>query len=106
MTRRLARGIWLAIGAALLVVPALPLPAWSGAPDRGPLWPPNVESWGIGLVVVLVSGILAGRLAIRLAPPRKQSLPEPPAIVPGPAPQSDAIGSLTELAERRPGETD
>jgi len=70
MTGRLARGVWLIIGAALLVLPALPVPAWSGAPDRGPLWPPYAASWGIGLVVVLVSGILAGRLATRLAPAR------------------------------------
>jgi len=69
-TRRFTRGVWLVIGLSLLVLPALPLPAWSGAPDRGPVWLPNVASWGIGLVVVVVGALLAGWLAARRAPAR------------------------------------
>ena len=62
MTAPLARGLWLLLGAALLVLPALPLPAWSNAPDQGPLWMSHVASWGIGLVVVATVGALVGWL--------------------------------------------
>ncbi len=63
MIARLTRAAWLAIGAALLVLPALPLPAWSGAPDAGPIWTPQVEAWGIGLAAVLAIALTAGRAA-------------------------------------------
>jgi hypothetical protein len=45
-------------------------------------------------------------LAMVLWPPRKQSPPAAPAIVPDLAPQGDAIGSLTESGEHRPARTD
>lgn len=70
MIRRLAGGLWLIIGAMLLVLPALPLPGWSEARDQGPLWTPNVVAWGIGLVVVAGAALLAGRLAIHITLPR------------------------------------
>jgi 4-amino-4-deoxy-L-arabinose transferase-like glycosyltransferase len=72
---RLTRATWLGIGAALLVLPALPLPTWSRAPDAGPIWTPQVEAWGIGLAVVLAIALMAGRAAhwmpgLALARPR------------------------------------
>lgn len=77
MTRRLAHILWLIIGAGTLVLPALPLPAWTAAPDQGPIWTPHVEAWGIGLTVVVVLGLMAGRIsaasALRL--PRAAKLP-------------------------------
>lgn len=80
MTRRLAGALWLLVGAALGLLPLLPLPQWTGAADEGPRWAAHVESWAIGLVVVLVAGALAGRLATRVAPPRVR-WPDPPAAV-------------------------
>jgi hypothetical protein len=66
----LTRWLWLGIGGAILVLPALPLPAWTGAPDEGPVWVPDVEAWGIGLAATLVAGVIAGRIGWRLAPGR------------------------------------
>ena len=57
------RALWVVIGAALLLLPALPLPIWSGAPDPGPPWSPHVASWGWGILVVVVVALLVGRLA-------------------------------------------
>jgi len=57
------RALWVVIGAALLLLPALPLPIWSGAPDPGPPWSPHVVSWGWGILVVVVVALLVGRLA-------------------------------------------
>ena len=57
------RALWILIGGALLVLPLLPLPAWTGAFDTGPVWGANLSSWGIGLLVVLVTAALAGRLS-------------------------------------------
>jgi len=93
MTRRFATAVWWAIGAALLLLPALPLPSWTGAPDQGPVWRPDVQSWGIGLVVVLVFGLLAGRLATKL-PPAGIRWPDPR---PRPAVAALAVG-LTMLS--------
>ncbi len=63
------RALWVAIGAALLLLPALPLPTWSGAPDPGPPWSPHVVSWGWGMLVVVVVALLVGRLAGQSALP-------------------------------------
>ncbi|MBI3982732.1 MAG: glycosyltransferase family 39 protein [Gemmatimonadetes bacterium] len=68
MIPALARGLWLALGAAVLVLPLLPLPQWSGAPDQGPIWLPHVASWGIGIVTVAGGALIAGRLAVRIRP--------------------------------------
>jgi len=79
----LTRWLWWGIGAATLVLPALPLPAWSGAPDTGPLWEPNVAAWGIGLAVMVTVGLLAGRVGWRLAPAwTKWPAPSPRVAVP------------------------
>ncbi len=67
----LTRAVWVALGTALLVLPLLPLPRWSAAPDSGPIWGPHLESWGIGIVTVVVGALIAGRLAIRVTLPRK-----------------------------------
>ncbi|UCG86802.1 MAG: hypothetical protein JSW71_23385 [Gemmatimonadota bacterium] len=77
MTRRVARGLWLAIGAMLIILPALPLQYWTGAPDAGPAWQPNLVAWGLGLLVILVVALAAGRLAagLRLRKVRLPSLP-------------------------------
>lgn len=70
----LTRVVWATIAALLVVGPALPFPAWLGGPDRGPIWTPHVVAWGLGTLVVVVAGVLAGRLATRSPLPR---LPEP-----------------------------
>ena len=57
------RALWVVIGAALLLLPVLPLPTWSGAPDPGPLWSPHVVAWAWGMLVVVVVALLVGRLA-------------------------------------------
>jgi hypothetical protein len=68
MTRLFTRGLWFAIAALVLGLPFLPLlPSSAGPPpDRGPPWAPNVAAWGIGLALVVVAAIAAGRLATRL----------------------------------------
>ena len=60
----------MSIAAALILLPALPLPRWSGASDVGPTWWPHVESWWIGMLVVVVGGLIVGRAAARAAPER------------------------------------
>lgn len=67
----LARWLWVTLGAAVLVLPLLPLPQWSGAPDQGPIWGPHLASWGIGIVTVAVGALAAGRLATRVPIPRE-----------------------------------
>ncbi len=82
MIRGLARAVWLALAAALLLLPALPLPGWTGAPDQGPVWAPNVVSWAIGIVVVVLGGLIAGRVGVHAlrAPPRWPAPPHGPAV--------------------------
>ena len=76
MTRRLARGLWLVIGLTLIVLPVLPLPRWTGAPDAGPPWQSNLAAWGLGLLVVFACAVAAGRLTTghQLRPVRLPSL--------------------------------
>ncbi|HXV86530.1 MAG TPA: hypothetical protein VD793_07515, partial [Gemmatimonadales bacterium] len=76
---QLVRGLWCAIGLALLILPALPLPAWTGAPDQGPIWTPHVASWGIGVLAIGVLAGLAGRLGWRAWPGRLAWPSLPPA---------------------------
>ena len=66
MTRPLARWLWVAIAAAVAVLPLPPLVSWSGASDIGPAWAPHMESWGLGLLVVIVLSLVVGRLGTRL----------------------------------------
>jgi 4-amino-4-deoxy-L-arabinose transferase-like glycosyltransferase len=70
MTQHAARWIWWLLATVIVLLPLLPIPQWSGAPDPGPVWWSDVAAWGIGLLVVCVSGVLAGRLATRLLPDR------------------------------------
>lgn len=70
----LTRSVWAAIAGLLLVLPALPFPAWLGGPDAGPIWKPHLEAWGLGILVVGVGGVLAGRLSVHTRLPR---LPTP-----------------------------
>ncbi len=68
MTYRVTRGLWLAVAALVLGLPFLPLIASSAGPppDAGPPWGPNVAAWGLGLALVVVTALAAGRLASRL----------------------------------------
>ncbi len=77
------RLLWLGVGVALVLFPALPIPAWVGAEDRGPVWAPNVAAWAIGLLVVVTGGLLAGRIATRLELRKGGRLRIPPLAVVG-----------------------
>lgn len=81
-TARVARGLWVGIGVALVALPFLPLTRWSGAADAGPPWVPNLVSWAIGLVTVVAFAVVAGRLLAH-APrviPRLPRLPVPAVV--------------------------
>jgi hypothetical protein len=69
VSERLIRWSWFAIGCAVVLLPLLPLPAWTGAPDPGPIWTPQVASWAIGVVVVVAVAAIAGRLALHAEAP-------------------------------------
>ena len=58
------RAPWLAVGAALTLLPALPIPSWVGARDPGPPWSINLEAWLLGALIVVIGAVLAGRLAV------------------------------------------
>ena len=77
VTSAVGRGLWLTIGAALIALPVLPIARWVGAPDTGPVWQPHVGTWIQGAVLVVVGGVLAGRLGTRLPRirPLRWSLP-------------------------------
>lgn len=70
MAQAVGHALWLLVGAALLLLPALPVPHWVQAPDPGPNWAPYVQSWLIGLPTVVVIGGLGGRLLRRARFPR------------------------------------
>ncbi|MBI4419529.1 MAG: hypothetical protein HY560_01780 [Gemmatimonadetes bacterium] len=76
---RITRGAWIATGAALAVVPLLPstLPLARGV-DFGPV----LQSWAIGLLVVSVLGLIAGRLAWRAKAQLRWPCPRPVVAVP------------------------
>lgn len=77
VTSAVGRGLWLTIGAALLALPALPIARWVGAADAGPVWQPHLSTWGTGTVLVLVGGVLAGRLGTKLPAIRVRPWPLP-----------------------------
>jgi len=78
-TRRMTgRVAWRVAGALVVAAAALPIPAWVGARDVGPIWLPNVSSWAIGLVVVLLLGLIAGRGAVHRTERRLRRLPDMP----------------------------
>ncbi len=66
MTRSLARGLWLVTGAALILLPALPLPRWTEAPDIGPAWGLHLSLWAWGILLVVFGGAVAGRVGAQL----------------------------------------
>lgn len=68
MTNWATRVLWLSIGVVLVLLPALPIPAWVNAPDAGPNWSDHVTAWAIGLPVVLIGGLIAGRVTRGLNP--------------------------------------
>ncbi|MFQ5703391.1 MAG: hypothetical protein ACE5HT_05140 [Gemmatimonadales bacterium] len=80
MRRTLARLLWIGIGFGLIVLPVLPIARWVGAPDQGPVWQPQVEAWSIGLIVVLVGGVIAGRLFEEIRLPRVDLPQIPPPL--------------------------
>ena len=65
MTLAPTRWLWVAIALVAVVLPLPPLAAWSGAADIGPIWAPHMMSWGLGLLVVVTVGLVAGRLGTR-----------------------------------------
>ena len=82
MTGRVTRGLWFVIAALVIGLPFLPLARSHGAapPDPGPPWDPNVAAWGIGLALVLVAAVAAGRLAVRLPVARGKRFHVPTAL--------------------------
>jgi hypothetical protein len=78
VTSAVGRGLWLTIGAALIALPVLPIARWVGAADAGPVWQPHVSTWTMGGLLVLVGGVLAGRLGTKLPP-----IPRLPWSLPG-----------------------
>jgi len=80
---RFTRLLWLGVGVALVLLPALPIPAWVGAKDQGPVWAPNVAAWAIGLLVVVTGGLLAGRMATKLESRKGARLRIPPLAIVG-----------------------
>ncbi|MEJ2238558.1 MAG: hypothetical protein P8X82_09700 [Gemmatimonadales bacterium] len=70
MTRRIARILWITIGAALVVLPAMPIARWVGAPDLGPPWSDNMAAWILGLVVVVTFSLVVGRLSSQFSLPK------------------------------------
>jgi hypothetical protein len=75
--------LWLGIAALVLVLPFLPLlrSTTDALPDPGPPWNLNVTAWGIGLTLILVTALAAGRLASRLPVSRGRCLRVPPAAL-------------------------
>ena len=63
MTRVPAGWLWKVIATAVVILPILPLPLWTDAPDTGPLWTPHVASWAIGVVSVSVFAVAWAWLA-------------------------------------------
>lgn len=78
MTPVASRVLWRAVAAMVLVLPLLPIPRWTGAADREPVWRPHLESWVLGVIVVVVMSLVAGRFAaVRRVPmPRPRVLPD------------------------------
>ena len=74
MGRDLARWVWYAVGTLLLLIPALPIARWVEAQDEGPAWLDYLSGWAIGIPVVLVVGLLCGRLSIGLRAPNWRGL--------------------------------
>ncbi|MSR06059.1 MAG: hypothetical protein EXR93_03175 [Gemmatimonadetes bacterium] len=75
----MTRALWLAIGAALAVLPWLP-PINPTA--KGLLWAPQVQSWIIGTIVVAVLGLLGGRLAHQAGFAPRWRTPSPRLVIP------------------------
>jgi len=68
MMPRVMRGLWLVAAALVLGLPFLPLLTWSADDPRdagGAPWSLNVASWGIGLALIVVTALAAGRVASR-----------------------------------------
>lgn len=61
------RAPWFVVAAALVVLPLLPLPEWTGAGDSGPdTWNTMLRLWGLGLLVVGGVAVVASRIGPRL----------------------------------------
>ena len=69
MMPRVTRALWLVVAALGIGLPFLPLLVWSADKprDAGPPWPLNVASWGLGLALVIVIALAAGRFSSRIA---------------------------------------
>lgn len=63
MQVKITRWLWWAIAGAVLILPVLPLPQWTGAADLGPVWAPNERAWLIGILVIAAVALGAARLA-------------------------------------------
>lgn len=61
---RVTRWSWILVGAAMVILPLLPVGATSD--DQGPLWVPYLQSWGMGLVLVAVISVTGGRIGLHV----------------------------------------
>jgi hypothetical protein len=98
VTRRIARILWITIGAALLVLPTVPIARWVGAPDVGPPWSDNLVAWGLGLLVVVTLSLAVGWISAGVQlPPVKMRVSRSPgwAIV-----LAVALASLSAFASQ------
>ena len=66
MIKAVTRSLWVAIAVVAAVLPLVPLPSWSGAPDSGPAWTLSLDAWGLGLLVVVALALAVGRLSTAL----------------------------------------
>lgn len=59
------RGIWIIIGAGMILLAALPIPRWVRAPDLGPDLAIHIRAWSLGVLMVAAASLLVGRAATR-----------------------------------------
>lgn len=58
----MTRPAWVGFGLVVILLPLLPIPAWTGAFDQGPPWEIYRKSWTVGILTVLTLALLIGWL--------------------------------------------